>query len=170
MGVIYAENGTVLRSFVGTNQKATDDRHQTQTQLTQATDNQNIENWQHAGFRSIAHVDNKQFITCFSDHYKLSIAERDATIHQDLEGGETKIFAHDSDGNVLSYIKTVIDNTIELNGNADYAVSWTDLNTVLQTLVTNINAALASKGDGSGSAGTLTLDLSPAKVETVKLP
>jgi hypothetical protein len=59
---------------------------------------------------------------------------------------------------------------IELNGNADYAVSWTDLNTILQALITSINALFATKLDGSGTAGTLILDLSPARVDNVRLP
>ena len=68
----------------------------------------------------------------------------------------------------LIEIKT--DGNVEINGNADNAVSYTDLDTALQGLVTAINAALATKLDGAGSAGALTLDLSASKVDTVLLP
>jgi len=68
----------------------------------------------------------------------------------------------------LIEIKT--DGNVEINGNADNAVSYTDLDTALQGLVTAINAALATKLDGAGSAGALALDLSASKVDTVLLP
>lgn len=67
-------------------------------------------------------------------------------------------------------IKTRIINPqgIELNGNTKEFVTWTELNTALQLLVTAINAAFATKSNGSGSAGGLTLDISAAKTTTVK--
>jgi hypothetical protein len=43
------------------------------------------------------------------------------------------------------------------------------LNAQLQSLVSAINAALATKRDGSGAAGSLSLDLSSAEVPEVKL-
>lgn len=61
-------------------------------------------------------------------------------------------------------------NELELNGNSDFAVSHTDLNLALQGLVTAINTTFATKLDGGGTLGTLTLDLTSAKVDTVKLP
>jgi phage baseplate assembly protein V len=59
---------------------------------------------------------------------------------------------------------------VEVNGDADNAVAWTDLNTALQNLVLAINAELAKKVDGGGTPGSLVLDLSLAKVEDVLLP
>lgn len=69
-----------------------------------------------------------------------------------------------------SFIKVDPAGIISINGDTDFAVSWTDLNTALQTLVTNINAVLATKKDEAGTAGTLSLDLLAAKSLTVKLP
>ena len=67
-------------------------------------------------------------------------------------------------------IKIQTNGNVEINGDADNAVSYTDLDTALQGLVTATNAALATKLDGAGSPGALALDLSAAKVDTVKLP
>lgn len=53
--------------------------------------------------------------------------------------------------------------SVELNGNTNFAVTWTELNSALQSLVTSINATFATKKDEAGTAGTLTLDLSSAK-------
>lgn len=66
--------------------------------------------------------------------------------------------------------KTRIINSagIELNGNTKEFVTWGELNTALQALVTAINSAFSSKSNGSGSPGGLTLDISAAKTTTVK--
>lgn len=63
----------------------------------------------------------------------------------------------------------VTDDVIELGSDAGYATEWTALNTQFQTFVAAINTALAAKLDGGGTPGTLTLDLSSAKKETVTL-
>lgn len=89
---------------------------------------------------------------------------------QGADPGERILYSRDSSGNVQATIKLLGDGVIEINGNSDYAVSWTDLNSALQSLVTAINAAFATKLDAGGSPGTLTLDISSAKVEEVKLP
>lgn len=86
------------------------------------------------------------------------------------EPGELRFFSRDDSGIEKTFMYLKKDGTLELNGNADFAVSWTDLNTVMQLFVTAINAAFASKLNGSGSAGGLTLDLSSAKNLKVKLP
>lgn len=86
------------------------------------------------------------------------------------ESGEIRFFSRDDTGAEKSYIYPKKDGTLEINGNADFAVSWTDLNTQMQLLITAINGAFASKLNGTGSAGGLTLDLSSAKNLKVKLP
>lgn len=92
------------------------------------------------------------------------------TKSQGAEPGEKKLYSRDSNGDVQAVIYLKGDGTIEINGNANFAVSWTDLNAALQALVTAINATFATKADAAGAAGTLTLDLSGAKVSEVKLP
>ncbi len=84
--------------------------------------------------------------------------------------GDSKTYSTDADGNEAATIKHLADGTIEINGNADNAVSWTDLNTALQGLVTAINANFGTKLDGAGTPGILTLGLTGARVDGVKLP
>jgi len=65
---------------------------------------------------------------------------------------------------VKSKIVTLTGSThIALNGDTNFAVLWTELNTQLQSLVSSINSALATKKDEAGSPGSLTLDISSAK-------
>lgn len=63
----------------------------------------------------------------------------------------------------------VRNDRIELGGTTGQATEYTALNTALQAFVTAVNTALASKANGSGSAGTLTLNISGAKKDTVTL-
>ena len=93
----------------------------------------------------------------------------DSVIESTVLNGEKKIYSQDA-GVIKSTIYLKKDGIIEINGNTDFAVRWTTLNSVLQTLVGAINTAFAAKLDGGGSSPALTLDLSTAKVDTVKLP
>lgn len=108
------------------------------------------------------------------------------------EKGEIKINSRDTGGNIVSsqHLKNdgqvqidsnsnlianvggnaqITATVIELNGNVDFAVRFNALNTQLQALIVLINALFATKLDGGGAAGALTLDLSTAKVDEVKL-
>ena len=66
--------------------------------------------------------------------------------------------------------KTRIINShgIELNGNTKQFVTWDALNTALQGFITALNLAFASKQNGSGAAGGLSIDISAAKTTTIK--
>lgn len=93
--------------------------------------------------------------------YKVSLPENP---------GETKVYSTDADGNEKSTIKLKDDGTIEINGNTDNAVSHADLTLALNNFTTALNIALAAKLDGGGSSPGLSIDISGAKVDTVKLP
>jgi hypothetical protein len=58
---------------------------------------------------------------------------------------------------------------VNINGDTRNLVSHTELNTALQILVAAINATFATKVNGAGSPGTLILDISASKVNTVKV-
>lgn len=72
---------------------------------------------------------------------------------RETDGTKTRIIAPDG---------------IEMNGNTKSLVTWEQLNTVLQTFITSLNSAFATKTNGAGSLGTLSLDISSAKTTTIK--
>ena len=88
----------------------------------------------------------------------------------EAEPGEKRFYARDSAGNIVAVVWLKADGTIELNGTADNAVRFLALDTALQLLVAAVNAALATKLDGAGTAGAVALDISGAKVDEVELP
>lgn len=98
--------------------------------------------------------------------YKIATAITD-DLTPEVDPGEREIYSTDNPVTVkLARIKLDKLGNIELNGNADNAVSWTDLNTALQNMLTALNADIVV----AGGAGSTTLDLSVAKVDEVKLP
>lgn len=63
----------------------------------------------------------------------------------------------------------VTNDRIELGATTGQATEYTALNAALQSFVIAVNSALASKTNGAGSPGGLTLDISAAKKDTVTL-
>lgn len=86
------------------------------------------------------------------------------------ESGEIRLFARDDSAVEKTFVYLKKDGVLELNGNADFAVSWTDLNTILQAYNTALMGAFTSKLDGTGTNPLIVLDLSSAKNLKVKLP
>lgn len=109
------------------------------------------------------------YICNVSDSYQIAVATSDG-LTPESEPGEIEIYS--TDNPVTSKQASIYlnkDGEIILNQGTKSAVNYVDLNTQLQLLVTAINAALATKLDGSGAAGALTLDLSTAEVPEVLL-
>ena len=61
-----------------------------------------------------------------------------------------------------------VDGEIHLNGNSKSLVTHAELNTALQSFITALNLAFASKLNGGGSPGTLSLNISSAEATKVK--
>ena len=82
----------------------------------------------------------------------------------------------DADGAIQSTIKLRNDGSIEINGDTDNAVAWTDLNTAFELLKTEIFVELGKIATGLAAVPYTyapvkpTAEISGAKVETVKLP
>jgi hypothetical protein len=109
------------------------------------------------------------YICDVSDSYQVAVATSDG-LAPESEPGEVEIYSTDNPVTAKqARIYLNKDGEIILNQGTKSAVNFLDLNTQLQLLVTAINAALATKLDGSGAAGALTLDLSTAEVPEVLL-
>lgn len=90
--------------------------------------------------------------------------------------GENRLFSSDADGNLKAYIWLKNDGTILIGGNADNAVRYAPLDAGLQQLVGQLQSELSSIASGIAGAGgvyvpgTLSLDISGAKINEVKTP
>lgn len=90
-------------------------------------------------------------------------------ISKGAKEGELILYSRDSAGSVKSKAYLNQSGEIVLNDGSDYAVAHTDLNIALATFTTALNVALASKLDGAGSSPGLSIDISGAKVDKVRL-
>jgi hypothetical protein len=107
-------------------------------------------------------------IDCGSN--SIVVATHDYNFDEDIEKGETLIYSYDADGSLVGKILINASGEIVINDGTKSAVSHAELDTALQLMVTAFNTALASKLNGSGTAGTVTLDISASEVSEVKLP
>lgn len=84
--------------------------------------------------------------------------------------GEKKIYSSES-GTVKAFIKWLKSGVIELNGNADFAVRYTALESKLQELITAINAeTTAINNIYPYPRSAITVDFSGAKIDEVTTP
>jgi hypothetical protein len=113
-------------------------------------------------------IGSRVFVADAEESSQIGIETTD-NLEPETDLGEKEIYSTDNPvTKKLARLKLNSAGEIELNGNADNIVRWSELNTALQTLVTAINAFFETKKDDPGSAGALTLDLSLAKVDEVK--
>lgn len=86
-----------------------------------------------------------------------------------LAKGEVALQATNAAGTVAGgKVIARSDGTLEFNGTGKFLVTYDQLNTALQAMVTAINSALAAKLDGGGTPGAVTLNITTAKAASLK--
>jgi hypothetical protein len=104
-----------------------------------------------------------------ADGYKIGVGISDG-ITPECKPGEKEFYSTDNPvTSKLAKIKLNKDSEIILNDGLKSAVNYQDLVVALNTFATAVNSVLATKLDGGGSAGVLTIDISSAEVPKVKL-
>jgi phage gp45-like len=164
--------GTVTGREIRPNIDGSKDVLLLQVEITDPEDIQTVEVIGHAGEDSNPPDGSTVLIVKVGNAWKLAPAVNDG-IEPDasLTPGEKKVYSSDG-GTIKSFIKwlknklVLSGDVIEVNGSADFAVRLNALNTALQTMLTSLNADIVT----AGGSGTTTLDISGAKVDTVKLP
>ena len=100
---------------------------------------------------------------------RVAIAAHNYRINVEVTDGETIIYSTDSAGaTVKSQIKLDNAGNIDLNGDGKKFVTYTELNTALQTFITALNINIGTKLDGAGTPGTVSLDISAAETTTIR--
>lgn len=164
--------GTITGREITTNIDGSQLAMMLQVEITSPEDIQTVEVIGHAGEDSNPPDGSTVIIVRVGNAWKIAVAVGDGIAPDaSLTPGEKKIYS--SDGGVIkSFITWLKDklvlsgDVVEINGNADFAMRFNALDTALQTMLTSLNADIVTAG-GSGST---TLDITPAKVDTVKLP
>lgn len=88
--------------------------------------------------------------------------------------GENRQYCTDAQGNIKFYTWMKADGTMMIGGDADFAVGYTNLNSLLQTQAQNINSQLALIASGITAAGgsytpvDLSTDFTSIKKQQIK--
>lgn len=118
-------------------------------------------------------------------NFYLSIGGTDE-IEPTIEEGEKLLYSRDGDGAFSAFIRFLQNGDLNLNGDSDNVVRFSDLDTAISNMVDSINNAIttaitghthpgvvsgpSSTGSGSGSGSSVTADISDSKVKTVFVP
>jgi len=143
-----------------------------QVELTDKNDVQTVELMQGAGDQYNPENGSKVLVVSDGPAYKIAIAVDDMTAIA-LEVGERAIRSV-LGGAVKSSVLCKNDGNVVINEGADFAVQFTALKTIIDGLVTALDAHVhtsATAGSPS-SAPTIpfSVDMTPAKIDKVRLP
>ena len=161
--------GIITGREITTNRDGTNQRVMLQVQMSNPDDIQTVEYVSLPGQDENPINGSRVYIIEVANSYKIGIAVDDG-VDPWGDPGEKRVYSTDAAGAIQAFINLLKTGIIEINGNADFAVRFTALETQMQLMVTAINAAFATKLNGAGAAGGIVLDLSTAKVAEVKLP
>ncbi len=162
--------GKVTGFKIAKNMEGDSDRLILQVETLEGEDVRSIELFNQAGEDTNPANGCRIYIIDASSRYQIGVAVSD-DLTPECEPGEKEFYSTDNPVTTkLARIKLNKDSEIIMNEGLKSAVSYAELNTALQLMVTAFNSALASKLDGGGSAGVVTLDISLSEVQAVKLP
>lgn len=116
-------------------------------------------------------ADDKAFIVK-KDGAGLYVVLGTLMVSEGANPGEKILFSRDSYGVTQAKIYLKNDGTIEINGNADFAVAFNDLKTGFDQLVTDFNTHVHVESGGSTAPPTTpsAASIDTSKVTGVKLP
>lgn len=156
--------GKVTGREIIKNRDGQNDRLMLQVEITDSDDIQTVELRNQYGEDNNPVNGSQVLIIDIGSAFKMAIAAEDGIIPS-MSPGEKKIYSV-SGATIAAFIDFLASGILNVNGSADFAVRFNTLNTALQTMLTSLNADIVS----AGGTGSTTLDISGAKVDTVKLP
>lgn len=163
--------GIVTGSETRKNRDSDTDRLLLQVRLSDIDDIQTVEFMSNAGDDTHPPLDSKVLVLSAGEAWKIAVASDDDVVPS-MAVGEKKLYST-SGGSIQAYINLLSDGTIEINGNADFAVRFTALETAFNQLKSDYNShthvSVTSVGTPTVPVPQSTADMSGAKVNEVKL-
>lgn len=130
--------GTVRGYEVTENKDSDTPTRMLQVELTNAEDLQSIEMMEPPGEDSNPQPGTRVLVLDLGPAYRVTVATDDG-VTPDAGVGEKKLYSYDSSGNVLAYVYFRSDGVLEVNGNSDYAVSYTKMKEAFDELKSDFN-------------------------------
>jgi len=142
-----------------------------QVQVTESRDIQSLQ-LEQSGFEIVPEIGDMIVIYKVNDSFKLgSIYQNGIVPDPSLKQGETKIYAKQG-SSVKSFMRCRVSGEIELNGDIDWAVKFSALESLVNELNSKFDSHIHPGGTPNTGTPTQPLDLDPSnlKVPTVRLP
>ncbi|ORC37258.1 hypothetical protein B4O97_03450 [Marispirochaeta aestuarii] len=154
-GIRYARRGTAPGKAV---------LIKTQTAIAE----RELEMYHNPGIASAPTV-NDQVIEIPLGNRRIVVAAHNYRVEINPAAGETVVYSTNTAGDTeAARIHLKADGTIEINGSDKRLVTFDELDTAVHGMITALNTVLGTKLDGSGTPGSITLDISAAETTTVK--
>lgn len=185
------ESGTIRNTAVKANRDGDNSVRMLDVEMSSPSDLQSVQLVSIGGEDYHPLPGAKVMVAQVGNAWKMAIVLDDG-ITPTAAGGERFLYSLTTAGALAALIKLRNDSTMELNGDADFAVAFDRLKTAFDDLKADFNALVTLFGTvgpppvghvhsgvtpGSGSTGPpttfpsqSTADINPAKVDTVKLP
>ncbi len=163
--------GTVKGQEIRPNRKSINVRMLT-VQFSNESDTESVEYISIAGDDSAPMNEDKVFVFSAGEAFKFAVSVRDAIVAV-MGAGERKLYSRDSGGNIAAFVNLLTGGDVELNGNGDFAVRFTAMESAFNTLKADLNAHGHTDPQGGSVGPSLpasVADISGAKVDEVKLP
>lgn len=187
--------GTVTGSDITTNKDGDDNVRMLQVEIINADDIQGIEQMSRCGEDNSPQPGARVIILDLAPSYRIAVAEDDG-VEPTVGPGEKELYSYDADSNKLAHIRILDDSCVEINGNADFAVRYNELETAFNELRTELNDTITRLNavttllktwvvvpqDGGLALQTTAIaqfvtdvaaadaDITPAKIDTIKVP
>lgn len=176
--------GTVTGREIVKNRDGLTDRLMLQVEMSDTDDIQTVELYNTHGEDNSPIDGTKVIVIDLGSAFKIAIAADDGIVPS-MQVGEKKIYSLDSGGAIVAFINYLESGIIEINGNADFAVRYLELETAFNDLkseyddlVTKFNVHIhsgvtaggANTGGSDVSGNSSTADISDAKIDNIKVP
>ena len=164
------ELGTVTGRRIGKNRDGDKDRIILQIEIITDEDVRTVELFtQHGDDTNPANGCRVCVIPIFGS-YDIAVGVSDG-LTPEVDPGEREIYSTDNPvTEKKARLKLATNGDTIINQGTDSAVKYSELNSILQQLVSDCNALYLTAADGGVKSGGLTIDLSSAESETVKIP
>ena len=168
--------GTVTGQEIKKNRDGSIAVHLLQVQISNESDVQTVQYMNPAGEDSVPINGDKVQIFSIGSAFRFAVAVEDQDNAASVAAGGKRLFSRDPDtGAVKAFIDFLTGGDLQLNGSADFAVAFTDLQTKLtalenQLLLHTHTGVTVGAGVTGASATVFDIDISGAKVDTVLLP
>lgn len=174
--------GKIKGFEVKKNRDGSGDRLMLQVEISDPDDTQTVELMSQSGDDAVPPIDSRVLITSVGSAYKIAVAVDDG-ITPSMAEGERKIYSIDA-GAIAAFINFLNTGILELNGNADFAVRYGQLQTAFDELKADFNnfittvynlhshptAPTGPVSTPSVTGSSSAADITGAKIEEIKVP